>query len=131
MRRKISIYLKDMLTNIALANSFIDGKTYDEFVLSTKDQYAVIRCIEIIGEAVKSVPTSVRDQYHEIPWKALAGMRDKVIHSYFGVNVKTIWLTVTEDFPKIQDQVHHILIEVIKEEQSPPDSLNLFPETDT
>jgi len=65
MKRNISIYLQDILTNITLASSFLSGKTYEEFVLSTKDQYAVMRCIEIIGEAVKGVPASLRDRYPE------------------------------------------------------------------
>jgi uncharacterized protein with HEPN domain len=131
MKRKISIYLQDILTHIALADSFLSGKTFDEFALDTKDQYAVIRCIEIIGEAVKNVPPSMRDRYPDIPWKALAGMRDKVIHSYFGVSVKTIWLTVTEDFPGIQKQIQQIFIEVEKEEQSESDSFDFFSDTKT
>ncbi len=75
-----------------------------------RNQYAVIRCIEIIGEAVKNVPPSMRERCPDIPWNTLAGIRDKVIHSYFGVSVKTIWLTVTEDFPGIQKQIHQLFI---------------------
>jgi uncharacterized protein with HEPN domain len=70
-----------------------------------------VRCIEIIGEAVKSVPPSVRRAHPAIPWKAMAGMRDKAIHFYFGVNFKTVWATVKKDIPRLRP-----LMEKIREE---------------
>lgn len=64
-----------------------------------KTHYAVLKCIEIIGKTSKRVPDPIRNKYTEIPWKDMAGMRDKVIHFYFGVNLEIVWLTITEDIP--------------------------------
>ena len=81
------------------------------FVKCEKTHFTVIRCIEIIGEAVKHVPPSFREKYPEIPWKDMAGMRDKVIHFYFGVNLESVWLTAINDIPDIKP-----LIEKVSEE---------------
>ena len=64
----------------------------EEFKSDEKTSYAIVRCIEIIGEATKQIPSEVRDKYPEIPWRDMAGMRDKRIHFYFGLDVKKIWL---------------------------------------
>ena len=61
-----------------------------------------MRCLEIIGEAAKNIPQPIRKQYPEIPWKEMAGMRDKVIHFYFGVKFKTVWTTAKKDIPKLK-----------------------------
>lgn len=111
MKRDISIYIKDVLENINRIEIFINGMHYDDFVNDEKTHYAVIRCIEIIGEAVKHVPPSFREKYPEIPWKDMAGMRDKVIHFYFGVNLKSVWLTATKDMPDIKPFIEKVLEE--------------------
>ena len=72
------------------AMDFVRDMSYEEFVKDTKTVYAVIRAIEIIGEAVKNIPEDVRNKYPEIPWRAMAGMRDKVIHAYFGVKLERV-----------------------------------------
>ena len=69
----------------------------------------MIRQLEIIGEATKRLSKDLRRQYSEIPWQDIAGMRDKLIHDYFGVDVKTVWLTVKEDMPELRTQVKMIL----------------------
>ncbi|MEM3676907.1 MAG: DUF86 domain-containing protein [Candidatus Bathyarchaeia archaeon] len=70
---------------------------------------AVIRAIEVIGEAVKKVSISVRKRYPEIPWKDMAGMRDKLIHEYFSVNLRRVWKTVKEDIPDLKHLFEKIL----------------------
>ena len=102
MKRNISIYLKDMLENIEQTEKFVNDMDYNDFVKDEKTHYAVIRCIEIIGEAVKHIPEYIRKEYPQIPWKDIAGMRDKVIHFYFGVNLEMVWLVVKEDMPEIK-----------------------------
>jgi uncharacterized protein with HEPN domain len=112
MRRDVSIYLKDILENIERAESFVKDMNYDEFVKDEKTHYAVIRCIEIIGEATKHIPNSIRKKYPEIPWKDIAGMRDKVIHFYFGVNLERVWETINEDMSEIKPFIKKVFEEL-------------------
>jgi uncharacterized protein with HEPN domain len=72
------------------------------FVKDTKTIYAVIRASEIMGEATKKLPFSLKSDYDQIPWKKMAGMRDKVIHAYFGVDLKRVWNTVNNDLPVLK-----------------------------
>ncbi|MEM4565997.1 MAG: HepT-like ribonuclease domain-containing protein [Archaeoglobaceae archaeon] len=80
MRREFLDYVEDIVEAMKDAMSFVEGMDYEDFAKDKRTAYAVIRAIEVIGEAVKKVPISVRKHYPEIPWKEMAGMRDKVIH---------------------------------------------------
>ena len=109
MNRNVIIYVKDILENMEDAKEFIRGMSYDEFVTDKKTSNAVLRSIEVIGEATKNVPDSVRARYPRVPWKEMAGMRDKVIHFYFGVDKEIVWLVVTERFPALRPLMEQIL----------------------
>ena len=102
-------YLRDIAENAAKAEAFTAGVDFDEFLANEMRAYATIRALEIIGEAVKQVPAELRDKYPEIPWRAIAKMRDKLIHHYFGVNLGVVWKTVTEDIPPLKQVVEQIL----------------------
>lgn len=94
-------YLKDILEAARRAFGFSAGLKYDDFVKDIKTQDAVIRNIEIIGEAAKNVTESTRCKYPKVPWKQIAGMRDKLVHQYFGVNIDVVWDVVQKDLEKL------------------------------
>jgi uncharacterized protein with HEPN domain len=99
MKREYEDYLHDMLENAEKALSFVQGKDYDGFYTDDKAVYAVIRALEIIGEAARQIPEAIRQSNPEIQWREIAAMRNKLTHEYFGVNTKVIWRTVQEDLP--------------------------------
>jgi uncharacterized protein with HEPN domain len=107
-------YLRDILENAEKAVEFVSGMTGDEFLGDEKTVFAVIRAIEILGEATKKIPVEVREKYSDIPWREMAGTRDKLVHDYFGVNLTVIWITVTEDIPLLIP----LLKQVIKNESA-------------
>ena len=101
--REFRDYLNDIVQSIGDIRSFTKGITYENFTKDKKTLYAVIRCLEVLGEAVKKVPLPTRKRYSEIPWEAIAGMRDKLIHEYFGVDTETLWDTIREDLPLLHE----------------------------
>jgi len=101
MKREYEDYLQDMLENAEKALSFVQGMDYDGFCTDDKAVYAVIRALEIIGEAARQIPENIRQANPEIQWREIAAMRNKLTHEYFGVNTKVIWRTVHEDLPVI------------------------------
>ena len=109
MNRDTAIYLKDILDNMENAERFVQGMTLEDFARDLKASYAVVRCIEIIGEAAKNIPRPIRQQYPSIPWKEMAGMRDKVIHFYFGVRPEKVWLVVKEHIPRLRPLLRQAL----------------------
>ena len=103
-------YLNDILTAIKDIRRFTKGISYDTVMEDKKTLYAVIRCLEILGESVKNIPLSIRAKYPEIPWQEIAGMRDKLIHEYFGVDMDIIWDTLQEnDLTLLKNAVTKIL----------------------
>ncbi|MCX5885888.1 MAG: DUF86 domain-containing protein [Proteobacteria bacterium] len=117
MNRNITLYLQDILDNMERAEEFVETMDYEAFSRDTKTSYAVVRCIEIIGEATKNIPMSIRRKYPQMPWKEMAGMRDKVIHFYFGVNPQKVWLVVKEDIPTIKPILERIKKDLQKKEK--------------
>ncbi len=109
MSRLYLDYLKDMLDSIEKAQLFVIGMTYADFAVDAKTVFAVIRALEILGEAAKQIPAEVQSRQPDIPWRDLAGMRDKLIHHYFGVNLTLIWKVVQEDLPLLQPQIKQLI----------------------
>ena len=94
------------------AERFIGVMSYEDFLLDEKTNFAVVRCIEIIGEATKNIPVNVREKYREMPWRDMTGMRDKVSHFYFGIDFEKVWLVVKKDIPHFKPLVKQILAEL-------------------
>lgn len=101
MKREYTDSLNDMLENAQRAIRFIKGMDYQSFAKDEKTVYAVIRAVEIVGEAAANVPAEARAKYKNIPWEEVKGMRNKLIHRYFGINVEVVWQTVQEDLPTL------------------------------
>ena|ERR1700690_1144423 len=108
-KREYRDYLNDIVECINDVKSFIDGMTYKEFSLDKKTINAVVRSIEIVGEAAKHIPKTVRDKAPDVPWKDIVGMRNKIAHEYFGVDIKIVWDTAKHYLPKLKKKVSAIL----------------------
>lgn len=108
-KRVIEDYLQDMLDSIVAIEEFIEGMSVEDFKQDRKTIFAVTRAIEIIGEAVKNIPESFRSKYRDIPWRAMAGMRDKLIHEYFGVDIEVLWETTQQDIPQLKVLITRVM----------------------
>lgn len=107
--RDYQLYLKDILSAIDSIEEFVVGLELDTFQADDKTSSAVIRKLEIIGEATKQIPDEIRQQNPHLPWKEMAGMRDKLIHFYFGVDNRLVWRTIQERLPQIKPDLQKIL----------------------
>lgn len=104
-RRADRDLLGDILEALRRARSYTEGQTYEQFLADTKTQDAVIRTLEILGEATKKLSPSLRERYSDLPWKSMAGVRDKLIHDYFGVNIDIVWQIVQDQLPTLVEQI--------------------------
>ncbi|MCI2429883.1 DUF86 domain-containing protein [Candidatus Acetothermia bacterium] len=118
-KRDFIDYLKDIYNAIDEIQSFTSGMDFEQFSGDKKTVYAVIRTFEIIGEATKNIPPAVRRNYSEVPWKKMAGMRDKMIHEYFGVDLEVVWKTVQEDTPALKPLIEQVIQQELRKESNP------------
>lgn len=107
--REIRDYLEDILQAIADAREFTRGMDLEAFTADRKTVSAVVRSLEVVGEAVKKIPAELRNLRPEVPWTEAAGMRDKLIHEYFGVDLETVWQTVQDDLEGIRQAIEYLL----------------------
>jgi uncharacterized protein with HEPN domain len=111
MKKIPTPFLEDILKSIALISEYLSEIKYDKqrFLEDFEKQDSVIRRIEVIGEATKRLESDFRDQFPNIPWRNMAGMRDVLIHEYDQVDLELVWKTVTEDLPLLQQELSKIL----------------------
>ena len=102
-------YLQDILDAINDVENFTHNLTYDQFIKDRKTLNAVVRSIEVIGEASKQLPNSLKAKYAELPWKEISGMRDKLIHAYFGADTEIIWQAAKENIPSMKKRIQTML----------------------
>jgi len=109
MKKDDLIYLDHILNSLSKTVDYTEGVTKKDFLNNEEKQDAVIRKIEITGEAIKRVSKELREKYKHIPWKAIAGMRDKLIHDYIDVDLDMVWETATKDVPRLIPQIQAII----------------------
>ena len=105
MKKDPTIFINHILECIERIQDYTAGVSQDKFLSSPQIQDAVMRRIEVIGEAVKKLNPEVKDKHPEIPWKRVAGMRDTLIHDYFGVDLKLTWKVATEDIAELKRNI--------------------------
>jgi uncharacterized protein with HEPN domain len=108
MTRRYLLFIKDMLDAVDRIHAFVKGMGFDDFAADDKTVSAVLRKLEVIGEAAKNVPTAVRERHGAVPWSRLAKMRDRLIHGYFAVDNEIVWKVVTEELPELREELERV-----------------------
>jgi uncharacterized protein with HEPN domain len=111
MSQEFLDFVEDILDGMNKAEELLEGVSYNQFETDFRINFAVVRALEIIGEATKRLPEELRYKYPDIPWKGMAGMRDRIIHGYDNVDLEIVWDVVKRDIPQIQPKIEKILMD--------------------
>ena len=98
-----------MLEAIQTIGDYLQGLTYPEYIADNRTKDAIVRNLEVIGEAATHIPDEVKERYSAIPWKNVIGLRNVVIHHYFGIDYATIWFIVKEQLPVLENQIEEVM----------------------
>ena len=107
-------FLCDIIEAVKRVETYIAKINYEEFLQDTKTQDAVIRNLEIVGEAVKNLSMDFKNKHKDIEWKKIAGLRDRIIHYYFGVNWDIVWDVINTKLPELKRKIGNIIKEIEK-----------------
>lgn len=110
MKRESKLYIKDILDCIEKIETYTKGLVFKEFTNNEIVIDAVIRNLEIIGEASKNIPLGIKSLHKEIPWKEMSGMRDRITHEYFGVDLRIVWKTIKHSLPVLKKNIKPLLV---------------------
>ena len=108
MPRNLQLYLNDIQQSIRKIQKYVKGYSYEKFIKDEKTIDAVIRNLSIIGEAGTRIPQKIQEKYPKLPWHEIIGMRNKVIHEYFGLNEEILWKTIQDDLPRLKKELSKI-----------------------
>ncbi len=105
-------YLYDIKESIELILEYVKDTSQNEFKNNQEKQDAVVNRMNVIGEASKNLSQEIRDNYPDIPWKRMAGMRDVLIHQYHGIDLEVVWQTINQDLPEVGQRIEQIIEEL-------------------
>lgn len=112
-KRNWKLFVEDILESIGLIESYISNMNFDDFQKDRKTIDAVVRNLEIIGEASRSIPEEIKNNHPEIDWKGIIGLRNRIAHEYFGISVSIVWEIIKSDLPALKEKIKHLLEEEI------------------
>ncbi len=104
------VYLKHILDAIVIIEDYVRDVNFGEFLNNKLLQDGVVRELEIVGEAAKNLSQDFKERYNDIPWRKIMGMRNRLIHEYFGVSLKAVWQTVSKDLPQLKKWIEGIMV---------------------
>ncbi len=110
--RPVDLLIEDILEAIEKAERYVEGLIKTDFAKDEKTADAVVRNLEIIGEATNHIPDDVRTKYPNIEWKKIVGLRNRIVHDYFGVDLEIIWTILKDDLPPFKEKLCSILSEL-------------------
>ena len=108
-KRVPKVLIEEMLEAVTNSLDFVEGQTWDSFCASKLITSAVIRQLEVLGEAAKLVPDEIKEKSSELPWRAMTGLRNRLIHEYFDVSLSTVWNVLENQLPKLKPQLENLL----------------------
>ncbi len=111
-KRGIRLYLEDIQNSIRKIEKYTRGSNFDKFSKDEKLIDAVVRNLSVIGEAVRSIPRHMKAKNPDMAWKEVKGMRNKVVHEYFGIDEEILWKTIQEDLPVFKKQIARLLSDI-------------------
>lgn len=109
MKKELDVYLEDVLECIVRIEQYVEGSNENDFYENYQVQDAVLRRLEVIGEAVKNIPQVAKEEHPDIPWRKIAGLRDVLIHGYSNVNLRRVWKIIVKDLPELKMQINEIV----------------------